>query len=157
MTTPKNCCPDIHTLHSELIHPAWDIQFAISYLNGILPANITDIDKYNVQEVLEKYFSLSGIPVIGEQPIGAKDSLNLIYRTNFEFIQGTLEVFLSGISLVSNQTDPNRDFNVHPDNKGFTILIDPSVSFRLNKPPKQRESLFVNYRKRITFNTIGGT
>jgi hypothetical protein len=151
------CQNDIHTCHAELIHSAADIQFIISYLNGTLNAQITDIGKYNVQAALERYFSLHGIPVTNEIPSGLKNRVNLTYRTSFEFVSGTLEVFLSGLTLNGNQLDPERDFSVHPDNKGFTIVINAGKASALNCPPRQDEPLFVNYRKRITFNTLGGT
>jgi hypothetical protein len=153
----SGCCDEeIFSCHAALIHSAAEIQFALAYLNGTIPATITDIDKRNVQQVLEEYFSIHGIPVIREYPIGLKNSINLTFATEFEFVAGTLEVFLSGMSLIGKPTDPNRDFDVHLDNKGFTIRVEPMLSHRLNKPPKQRESLTVNYRKRITFNTKGG-
>lgn len=156
----KDCCCDfdIFTEHAPLIHKGADIEFVLSYLNGIDPALITDLnDKHNVQAVLESFFSQHGVPVKHEIPVGAKNRVNLSYRLANEFVAGTLEVFLSGIHLNGNQGDPDRDFDTHLDNKGFTILLDPSKASRLNRPPYQDESLFVNYRKRITFNTIGGT
>lgn len=150
-------CGDIHTCHVTLIHPAADIQFNLAYLNGLLSAQITDINQRNVQAVLEKYFSLHGIPVKHEIPIGSKNRVNVSYRTQFEFVVNSLEVILSGITLNGNQLDPNRDFDVHLDNQGFTLLLSPSSASSLNKPPRQDEPLFVNYGKRITFNTHGGT
>lgn len=150
-------CEDIWTQHAPLIHPAADIQFILNYMNGGNPASITDIDRRNVQAALESYFSQTGIPIKHELPAGAKNNLNLDYETQFEFIPGTLEVVLSGISLNGNQADPRKDFVVAAGNKGFTILLEPNDPDRLNSPPRQFETLFVNYRKRITFNTIGGT
>jgi hypothetical protein len=153
----KACAPEIHELHAELVHAAAEIQFVLSYLNGVLPASITDIGEKNVQAVLEKYFSLNGIPVINEVPVGLRNGQNLVYTTAAEFIVGTLEVFLSGLKLNGNPADADRDYDVAVTNDGFTILLAPNKSYRLNKAPKQNEGLLVNYRKRITFNTKGGT
>ena len=149
--------PEIHTFHAELIHAAVDIPFALQYLNGILPASITDIGEKNVQRVLEKYFSLHGIPVSDEIPGGLRNGSNLVFTTAFEFVAGTLEVWLSGLKLNGNPADPERDYDISVSNDGFTLLLAPTKSWRLNKAPKQREGLLVNYRKRITFNTKGGT
>lgn len=153
----NQCCDDIFTLHAPLIHAATDIQFALAYLNGILPATITDIDKKNVQQVLERYFSLWGVPVFGEHPIGAKNRVNLVFTTQFEFVVGSIQVWLSGELLNGKQDDPDRDYDVHPNNQGFTLRLSPQYAFRLNKAPRQDEPLSVNYLKRITFNTKGGT
>lgn len=151
-------CEDIHTMHAPLIHAAAEIQFALEYLNGGDPASITDIDKRNVQAALESYFSKCGVPVTHEIPIGDKNRQNLEFETEFEFIPGTLQVVLSGMLLNGNQSDPARDFEVDTSTyKKFTLLLAPNDASRLNSPPRQYETLFVNYRKRITFNTIGGT
>lgn len=153
----KACAPDIHELHAELIHAAAEVQFALAYLNGILPASITDIGELNVQAALEKYFSIHGVPVYGEQPPGLKNNNNLVYATSFEFVAGTLEVYLSGLKLNGDQADPDKDYTPAVTNDGFTINTAPLIKYRLNRPPQQFEPLYVNYRKRITFNTIGGT
>lgn len=150
-------CEDIWTQHAPLVHPAADIQFILEYLNGTDPASITDIDQRNVQAALESYFSKAGIPIKNEIPVGDKNNQNLEFGTEFEFIVGTLEVYLSGILLNGDQSDPDRDYVVKPDNKGFTLVLGPNAPHRLNSPPKQFEPLFVCYNKRITFNTIGGT
>ena len=97
----------------------------------------------NTQEAIEELGSF----VLGELPIGLKNSVNLTYTTAFEFFPGSLEVFLSGMNLINNGTD--RDFDVTPGNQGFTILLAPSLAHRLNKAPRQRESLVVNYRKKL--------
>jgi hypothetical protein len=97
----------------------------------------------NAQEAIEEH----GLHILGEIPTGLKNGINLTYTTAFEFIPGSLEVFLSGINLINNGSD--RDFDVAIDNKGFTILIAPTLSHRLNTPPRQREPLVVNYRKKI--------
>lgn len=150
-------CEDIWTQHAPLIHAAADIQFILNYLNSGDPASITDINQKNVQAALESFFSQTGIPIKHEIPVGDKNNQNLTYETAFEFIPGTLEVVLSGMMLNGNQSDPRRDFVVTAGNKGFTLLLMPNDPDRLNSPPRQFETLFVNYRKRITFNTIGGT
>ena len=150
-------CDDIFTLHAALNHAATEIQFALNYLNGTDQANITDIDKHNVQQILERYFSIWGIPIQHEIPDGLKDKINLHYRTEFEFIPGSLQVILSGVELNGNQSDPERDFTVDGDNKGFTLVLAPNAAHRLNSPPRQYEPLHVNYLKRITFNTKGGS
>jgi len=146
------CESEIHTLHAELIHPARDIQFQIAYTNGVLPATITDIDQKNVQSALESYFSQLGIPIKSEVPVGTKNNVNLEYETEFEFIPDSLEVFLSGMKLI-----PAVDYIEHLDFQGFTVLVDPQDRYRLNRAPQQGEGLEVNYNKRITFNTKGGS
>ena len=155
------CKEDIHTLHAELIHKARDVEFQIAYMNGILSAAITDIGQHNVQFALESYWSKVGIPVKNEIPIGSIDGVNLSFLTMFEFVDGTLEVFLDGLKLNGNQTDAERDFDVisvGPNtNKGFTLLLDSDRAMRLHEPPCYGESLIVSYGKRITFNTKGGT
>ena len=149
--------PDIHTFHAELVHAAVDVPFALAYLNGILPATITDINQKNVQRVLEKYFSIAGIPIVNERPGGAKNGVNLVYTTAVEFVEGSLEVWLSGLKLNGDLTDADRDYSPNLTNDGFTIHIDAAKPHRLNRAPRQFESLLVSYRKRITFNTKGGT
>lgn len=150
-------CDDIHTLHAELIHKAAEIEFQIAYLNGLLPASISDIDKKNVQQALESYWSKVGIPIVGEYPGGAKNNNNLLFTTQFEFIPGTLEVFLSGLKLNGNPADVDRDYEEFVTNNGFEIKINPAKAHTLNRPPKQNEAFTVNYKKRITFDTKGGT
>lgn len=155
-------CEDIFDLHIPYNHKAAEVIFQLLYTNGILPASITDLPNgKNVQRVLEQYFSKVGIPIQGEKPTGATDSVNLTYITDFEFIPETLEVFLSGNKLNGDQTDPNRDYTIITAganaNKSFTINTAPGNPNRLNAPPFQDEGLFTNYGKRITFNTKGGT
>jgi hypothetical protein len=148
--------PDIHALHVEKTHAARGVVMQTQYTNGGDIATILDLDKAkNIQYGLEQYFSLVGIPKTGIEPIGDKDSLNLVYETPEEFVVGTLEVFLSGDKL-----DP-QDFlvtNTGPEaNRQFTIVLNPNDPERLNAPPFQNEPLTVSYSKRITFNTRGGT
>jgi len=157
----SGCTDDIITLHAPLIHPARDIHFQPGYDNGGSPAVITDIDKTNVQFALEQYWSLVGIPIRNEIPIGDQNRVNLIYRTVFEFIPGSLVVVLSGHTLEGDQVDPDRDYDVTTTGlfayKEFTLRLDPSKGHRLKMPPLQREPFLVHYNKRITFNTKGGT
>ena len=153
----SGCDNEIHELHAPLIHKARDIQFQLVYQNGANPAIITDIGKKNVQEALESYLSKVGLPIKGEQPVGLRNNVNLTFATAHEFIPGSLEVFLSGFKLNGDPADAERDYSELVTNNGFILHIDPMKSHRLNSPPKQFESLEVNYSKRITFNTKGGT
>jgi hypothetical protein len=155
-------CDDIIDLHAPLIHKAADVETQLNYKNGLLDAEIICLDGgKNVQKFLEKFLSLNGVPIVGEQPAGVKNNVNLIYTTADEFIPETLEVFLSGIKLNGDQTDPDRDYTITTvganANKEFTIELNPANQHRLNQPPQQNEALYVNYGKRITFNTKGGT
>lgn len=147
-----DCGKDIHDLHAELIHPARDVQFQIAYTNGLLPATITDINEKNVQAALESYWGKVGLPIRNEVPSGAKNNVNTQYGTAHEFIPGSLEVYLSGDKLLWGV-----DFVEDPTFDGFEILLDPNDPVRLNAPPQQFEDLTINYAKRITFNTKGGT
>jgi hypothetical protein len=155
----SNKCEDIIDLHAPLIHKAADIETQIAYDNGGNPATI-DLQGKNVQRMLEEYYSLVGIPIKGELPTGAKNGVNLTYVTTFEFIPATLEVFLSGVRLNGDQSDPDRDYDIITvgpnENKSFTLRIDDNKPHVLNAPPFQNEGLYVNYGKRITFNTKGG-
>lgn len=157
----NKCDVDIHEIHAELIHKARDVEFQIVYDNGGSPALISDIDNKNLQTALESYFSKVGIPVKNEKPIGSKNSVNLTFLTQNEFIPGTLEVYLSGLKLNGDQTDVERDYTVFSTGpnayQGFVLELEPNDAHRLNVPPFQEEALFVNYSKRITFNTKGGT
>lgn len=152
-------CEDIIDLHAPLIHKAADIETQIAYDNGGNPATV-DLQGKNVQRMLEEYYSLVGIPIKGELPTGPKNSTNLTYTTASEFIPATLEVFLSGVKLNGDQADPDRDYDIigtgPNENKGFTLIIDNNKPHVLNAPPFQNEGLYVNYGKRITFNTKGG-
>lgn len=148
---------EIHTLHAELIHKARDIQFQIAYDNNGDPAVILDIDQKNVQFALESYFSQMGILKTSVRPTGAKNRQNLEFFVPDEYIPGTLEVFLSGNRLNGDQSDPDRDYTEDSANKRFIIELDVENPNRLNAPPLQDEQFIVNYRKRITFFTKGGT
>lgn len=108
--------------------------------------NIQGIGGSNAQDFLENFLSLNGIPVIGEIPGGLKNCVNLVFTTSFEFIPGTLQVFLSGLRLESGV-----DYTEAVNNQGFTILIDASNRSRLNKPPLDSESFTVNYSRKVIF------
>ena len=151
------CREDIHSLHAELIHKARDIQFQITYDNNGNPASIICIDNKNVQFALESFFGQVGLPVNNELPVGLKNNVNLTYSVDSEYIPGSLEVFLSGIKLNGDQSDPDRDYDEDPSNSMFVLRLNGEKRFRLNAPPQQDEGLYVNYSKRITFNTKGGT
>ena len=152
-------CNDIIDLHAPLIHKAADVETQIAYDNNGDPASI-DLQGKNVQRILEEYWSKVGIPIKGEQPTGLKDSINLTYVTDNEFIPETLEVFLSGIKLNGDPSDPERDYDIISvganTNKGFVLRVETNNPIRLNTPPFQYEPLYVNYGKRITYNTKGG-
>lgn len=148
-------CKDIFTEHAPLIHSASDIETQLNYTNGTQSAQITDLPSgKNVQKLLEAYFSKVGIP-IQETPTGAVDNSNLVYRTSFEFIPGSLEVFLDGDKLDFDE------FNVTTTGtnkyKEFTIVLHGNGSNKIRKAPIFGEEITVKYNKRITFNTHGGT
>lgn len=157
-------CPnkqDIFTFHAPLIHTAREIKFQLNYKNNDLDAQIISIGHKNVQMALESYFSQTGIPIKREVPSGEKNNQNLQFLTQYEFIGNSLEVFLSGMQLNGNPNDVNRDFDIISTginkNKGFIIRVDSTKWGRLKCPPLQNEELVVNYSKRITFNTKGGS
>ena len=156
MSCKGNCCEDIHTLHAELTHQAAEVSFPTEYNYNGSNASIVGIASGSVQSVIEDYISKVGIPVKHEL-LNDQTGCNLHFRTEYEFIPGSLEVFLSGINLNGNQSDPRRDFTVDPDNQGFTIEIDPLDRERLNAPPQGGEPFHVNYNRRIAFNTFGGS
>lgn len=152
---------DIHELHAELIHAAADIEFQLAYDNAGNPATIDCLDKKCLQQLLEQFFSLIGIPKFNVIPTGDKDRVNTTYTVADEFIPATLVVYLSGDKLNGNQTDPDRDFDIistGPNmNKGFVLKLDPEKGHRLNDAPHDDEGLCCSYAKRITYNTKGGT
>ena len=104
----SSCCEDIITLHAALIHAASEIQFALDYDNNGLPASITDIGVNNVQQVLEKYFSKLGIPVLHEIPAGDIGCPgDNTFTTEFEYIPGSLQV-------VRDHARPRGETGLHP-------------------------------------------
>lgn len=136
-------CETIHTLHAALVHALAEIQVDLTQVDAVLhPPNA------NAQEFLEKYLSLAGLPVKNEVPTGARDNVNVDYGTAFEFIPGTLEVFVDGRKLTPGaglDVVENLTFN------GFTILINAGDGNRLNSPIQQTEDLLVNYSRRVIF------
>jgi len=155
------CKEDIFTEHAPLIHKSADIQQQTEYLNGVLPATIIDIEGGNVQRFIENWLSKTGLPIKCETPSGIQNSINLFFTTEFEFIPDSIEVFLSGNKLNGDQNDPNRDFDVVTVGvnkyKGFQFRLNTNRPQSLNTPPFQDECLLINYNKRVTFNTKGGT
>ena len=71
-------------------------------------------------------------------PIGNKNGVNLQFTTPDKFDPTSLEVFLSGLFLDS------EDINII-DDQTFEIVIQPSNPSKLNCPPQQFEPLKVNY------------
>lgn len=151
-------CLDIHTLHAELIHRAREIIFQLHYKNGLLDATVEQLGaKQNLQFVLENYFSQVGIPVYHETPTGDVNCLNLDFNTAHEFVPNSLQVILGGDRLIGDQGNPNRQFVEKTNHKGFVLILNTSSYLGLRKPPSNFESLEVDYDRRITFNTKGGT
>ena len=156
----SDCDKCIHTLHAPLIHKARDIQYQSDYKNGSLDAEIIDVAHHNLQFALESYFSQVGIPIIDDNVIGEQNRVNTIYETNYEFIPDTLDVFLSGDKMVRDVDFQEVLVDIGGGDwrwKGFEFLLNTNDPGRLNIAPKENESLRVNYLKRITFNTKGGT
>lgn len=89
------------------------------------------------------------LQVVNVVPLGAVNGINLTYTTPDKFVPGTLEVFLADLKLNGNQTDPERDYDEHPDSQGFTLLLDPAKENRLNCPPQCGEDLLVNYQRKV--------
>lgn len=85
-------------------------------------------------------------------PVGVKDGVNLVYQFPDEFLPETLEVFLGGLKLNGDQSDPDRDYTVTTTGpnafKEITIEIDPSEPHRLNVAPCPNEELCANYDKK---------
>lgn len=80
-------------------------------------------------------------PAIGVSPIGLRNGVNLIFRAPEKFRPETLQVFLSGLYLTS------EDFKIETDNETFIIVLEPSDPTRLNVPPLQYENFRLNYVK----------
>ncbi len=148
-------CEDIIDLHAPLIHKAADIQFQQNYTNGTLPASIIDLPLgKNMQRVFEAYISQLGTPV-EEIPIGNIDNNNVVFQSSAEFIPGSLEIFISGDKLDSDE------FTVTTTGplayKEFTIILYSNNHDKIKYPPFFGESLVIKYNKRIAFNTKGGS
>lgn len=77
--------------------------------------------------------------LVNEIPIGIKNCVNNSFRTKYNFISGTLEPYIDGIKM------DRISYVEHVDLQGFTFLVDPTNSKKLNKPISNIESLTVNY------------
>jgi len=108
-------------------------------------SNISGVSGGNAQLFLENLLELTGIPIKNEFPIGKKNCSNLLYETTFEFIPGTLEVFLDG-----NKLTQGLDYAENVDHKGFSILLS-SATNRLSSAPKFDEDLVVSYCRKVIF------
>jgi hypothetical protein len=82
---------------------------------------------------------ISEVIVVNEIPVGIKNCLNNSFRTRYAFIDNTLEIYIDG-----NKID-TTGFITHIDLHGFTFLIDPTDSKKLNRPIMNIETLSVNY------------
>jgi len=109
-------------------------------------SNISGITGNNAQEFLENFLSLNGLPVVNEIPGGIKNCLNLEFTTAYEFISGTLEVYLGNLKLA-----PGVDYTEAGNKQGFTVIIDANDRTRLNKAPMDSEDILVNYGRRVIF------
>ena len=134
------CCETIHTLHVALVHALAEIQIDLTNIDPVLFP-----DNANAQEFLEKYLTLAGLPVKNEIPVGARNNVNISYDTGFEFIPGSLEIFVDGKKLDLADYTEKLTFD------GFDIIVDPSSGNRLNSPIKQSETISVNYLRRVIF------
>lgn len=66
--------------------------------------------------------------VLGEEPFGDKNGLNVFYQTTHPFIFGTLKVKIDGRELIDD------DIVVGTDNQSFELVINPNDRKRFNKP-----------------------
>ena len=80
---------------------------------------------------------------VNEIPIGVKNCLNNSFETQYNFIMGTLEIYIDGNKIDSDNFIENIDL------KGFTFLIDETDSKKLNRPIMNTETLSVNYLRSI--------
>lgn len=108
--------------------------------------NIVGVSGNDFQTFIENLLSQTGLPIINEVPIGARNHVNVSYQTLYEFIPGSLEVFLGDLKMT-----PGDDYSVSGNNQGFGFIIDAGDRSRLNKPPTDSEDLLVNYNRRIIF------
>jgi hypothetical protein len=92
--------------------------------------------------------SISDVIVVNEIPIGIKNCSNNSFRTMYDFISGTLEPYIDGIKIDSTS------YLEHIDLGGFTLLVDPTNSKKLNRPITNTETLTVNYLRKISSNCI---
>lgn len=91
---------------------------------------------------------ISDAIVVNEIPIGIKNCSNNSFRTMYDFISGTLEPYIDGVKIDTS------GYLEHIDMGGFTFLIDPSDSKKLNRPLTNTETLTVNYLRSTSSNCI---
>lgn len=108
--------------------------------------HIVGVSGFDGQTFIEDYLTQAGLPVVNEVPGGAVDCNNLVYTLAHEAIPGTMMPSLDGRLLT-----PGLDFVEAIDGMGFSILIDPDDSNRLNSPPHKNEDILVSYSKRVIF------
>jgi len=75
----------------------------------------------------------------GVTPTGDRDGVNLEFEVPESFNKNTLEVFLSGLYM-----EPVVDWEYTTGNK-FKINLAINNPDRLNRPPLQHESFYINY------------
>ena len=92
--------------------------------------------------------------------IGLKNNSNLVYETPDEFIPGTEEILLEGITLNGDVLDPIRDYDVTlvgaNAHKEITLRLESNVRNQIHSPPKQGESLHAAYQTRVVCSVMGG-
>jgi hypothetical protein len=108
--------------------------------------NIVGVSGDDFQTFMENFLSINGLPIVNEVPIGARNAVNLSYQTQYEFVSGSLEVFLGDLKM-----KPILDYGVSGNNQGFGFILDAGNGSRLNRPPTDLEDLLVNYRRRIVY------
>lgn len=109
-------------------------------------SSVVGVSGADAQEFIFNYLSLVGIPIKNEVAQGETNCQNLIYNTEYEFIAGSLQVFLDG-----NKLENGVDFAENPGNQGFTILLDPNDGNRLKTAPRDNERVTTAYCRRIIF------
>lgn len=107
---------------------------------------VSGVSGDNFEEFFFNYLSLTGLPVKNEYATGLLNCINLVYTTKYEYINGTLEVWLDGRKL-----DWGLDYTENGTKDGFTILLNASDPNRLNIAPRNDETLTVAYCRRICF------
>jgi hypothetical protein len=78
--------------------------------------------------------------VFGEIPIGAVNGINTIFSTEFEYVSGTLSVYLDGVK--KNQTDITE-----LSNQSFQFVVDATNPNGMNQAPSCNEIIAVSYVK----------
>jgi hypothetical protein len=108
--------------------------------------NIVGVSGDDFQTFIENYLSIAGLPIVNEVPIGVRNAVNVSYQTQYEFVSGSLEVFLGDLKM-----KPVLDYAVSGNQQGFGFILDAGNGSRLNRPPTDLEDLLVNYRRRIVY------